>query len=179
MRASSVDSASIYRGLRLQVPSPKFGAGYAHCPLCLCVIKSQHPRRSLTFLFACVQCRTIFVSFQSTTKSVSFVRSTISMTSCRSRLLQTVVVSVYVTLLTDALLPLRPLKFVGSMDDIGQLSADDRMTFLQGLRNFLRQSTEKRNQAWPQVAIAPQLAVLDYKMRRQRRSMELLWGFSL
>lgn len=96
------------------------------------------------------------------------------------RLLPTVAVSVFVTFLADAnaSLVLQPLKFVGRIDDIRHLSAEDRTTLLRGLRNFLRQSSEKRSHAWSQNAIAPQLAVLGYKLRRQRRSLELLTGFN-
>lgn len=86
------------------------------------------------------------------------------------RLLPTVIVSIYITFLADADASsvLQPLQFGGRIDDIGQLSAEDRMTLLRGLKNFLRLSAEKRSRAWPQNAIAPQLAVLGYKLRRQR-----------
>src|SRR4051794_24685979 len=96
------------------------------------------------------------------------------MTSRRVRLLPTVLASVYITFVVaadDAVVNfflLQPVKFVGRIDDIGQLRGEDRTTFLRGLRNFLRQSSKKRNQAWPQNAIAPQLAVLGYNLRRQR-----------
>lgn len=97
------------------------------------------------------------------------------MTLCR--LLPTILFSAYITFLADAdvSVTLHPLKFVGRIDDIGQLSAEDRATFLRGLCNFLRQSAKKRSRAWLQSAIALQLAVLGNKLRRQRRSMEPAW----